>query len=67
VHIFISTCFYHISPTRFGVLHTPFPGRTSYYLHKTICFLLCVVYVTLVVLKSTTHTCLYSYTVQCSL
>ena len=33
--------------TCFGVLFTQSSGRTSYYLHKVICFLLCVVYVTL--------------------
>jgi len=48
MHILIvKTCFYHISPTSFGVLDIPLSGRTSNYLHKTICFLLYVVYATL--------------------
>jgi len=43
MHIFIfNTCF--------ALLYISSSGRTSYYLHKTICFSLCVVYVTLVVL-----------------
>jgi len=45
--LIVKTRFYHISPTRFSVLDTPLSGRTSNYLHKTICFLLYVVYVIL--------------------
>jgi len=31
--------FYHICPTCFSMLNTPFSGIILYYLHKTICFL----------------------------
>jgi hypothetical protein len=51
MHIFVfNMFFYHISATRFGVVHTPSSGRISYYSHNTFCCLLCAVCVTLGVL-----------------
>jgi hypothetical protein len=43
-HIYFSTSFYHICPTCFDVFYTyHLQKKNSYYLHKTVCFVFCVV------------------------
>ena len=59
VHLFYA-CFYYISPTCFAVLYKPSSGRTSYCFHKTIRFLLRVLYVTLLCYRiQHIHICRY--------